>query len=983
MDASRAHPRPPTFPLDPHDLQRWIRFSAKGGVGRAKAIVDRASEDGTKDLMMLEGDEVIVLMDLGSEAYLGHCEGVVGLFRGQDVRFLQPKLKKPVMTPRDSAPRTSKSRLDPSTFDPHASASPLPGSSNHPGVESEDACGSSRDVVSDDSPKAREEEDRRPDVGLGRGRTAAEIEGLGITVKGGVSKQSIQSVVLQSDEIGNKPATSSPDLAGAFRTLSHALSTPPLDDNSSDHHTVPSLLTSPYSDTTSYSGPRTPYTPGPESRAMGWVLKELPATPDFAECVSTERIHSDSGPSQFEDHVPTNGFRPLKTSNSTVSSQSSRKYTLSPPSSAPNSLPGTPGDDPTLAFIFDSYRVPDSPLSIRPATQRRTKSSNAGVKGLVISPPVATSMWRSPEFSPVTQTLWTTSESMDSTQDVFVDSPISSQSHGRSIDYPSVHEPSRALSNSESYPIRHFAAAGLYTPSPSSISFQSFHSIDDVPGSLDHSSAETSDNSKTSLPNKLRKKASFRLRNLQSSPRTTTQESRDPVNLAAFPLLPPPPSLPTRLGSDPFYASSPPASPARQLSRKNSVGSKFSRKSSEKDKKVTHAGAGISSKDFEEETVQIGASAFEMVKPYAALLSLKDDERKEERDREGAQVEEEFLDYDRQGADNPLATPLRSDISTPQALAPRQVLSHFSPPTPLSAEGGGRSVEDHRAKEQKWIQTLSSGLSAAQVRKSKKMRSLVYAGIPSSVRGKVWSYLAEVQAEKAPGLYRHLCSLGKGAHSPAIEQDLLDNPQLADGSAGCEDLLAVLNAFAQHEPQLGYYPGLARIAALLLTQMIAEDAFFTLLSLVKNYGFRQFFAAGREELRLETIAFQFLLEMVEPKIARRFRELEIGTVDYLFSWISTFFLSILPLPTVLRIVDVFLLDPKTRYRAPLAILHLAHYPDSDLFPSRDSVLNHLLAPPPSAFSPAVLLPAVGDYKLSDDKVQKAIKKAAQVMLAPH
>ena len=186
--------------------------------------------------------------------------------------------------------------------------------------------------------------------------------------------------------------------------------------------------------------------------------------------------------------------------------------------------------------------------------------------------------------------------------------------------------------------------------------------------------------------------------------------------------------------------------------------------------------------------------------------------------------------------------------------------------------------------------------------------------------------------------------------------------------------------------------------------MPAEESFYTLVSLVKNYGFRQFFAVGREELRLEMIAFTFLLEMVEPKIARRFvsfsrldlavgfecsrvfrppqREFEIGTTEYLFSWLSSFFLSVLPLPTVLRLVDVFLLDPKTRYRAPLTILHLAQFPDLDQFPSRDSVLNYLLAPPPTAFSPAILIPAISNYKLSDDKVHKAIKRAAQEMLAP-
>lgn len=68
--ASKPPLRVPDFPLTPQSLERWIRFSAKGGIGRATAKVDRVSEDGESFLMMLEGDEIVVLMDLGQDIYL-------------------------------------------------------------------------------------------------------------------------------------------------------------------------------------------------------------------------------------------------------------------------------------------------------------------------------------------------------------------------------------------------------------------------------------------------------------------------------------------------------------------------------------------------------------------------------------------------------------------------------------------------------------------------------------------------------------------------------------------------------------------------------------------------------------------------------------------------------------------------------------------------------------------------------------------------
>ncbi|GAA5829356.1 hypothetical protein JCM3766R1_001069 [Sporobolomyces carnicolor] len=1172
--ATRPFPRIPEFPLAPTALQRWIRFSAKGGIGKARAKVDRVSEDGDKDLMMLEGDEIIVLMDLKDQTYLGHCEGVVGLFRHGDVEFLQAQLKKPVMTPRSSSSKhatpghsTSTSQGAPKSLLPKSSAPS--DSAQHSQSERTDQTGMSHDEDVSEASRDGKREFEQNRVGNSQFGThqTSEIEGLGIKVKYAPSHQDGEDRVLAAPATQNDvdaSTTRSPDLAGAFSALSHS----PLEEtfspaHSSDSHVVPPLLTSPHSEDTSHSAPTTPRTPAYDSVALMFT-KDLPPTPLVDQTTRLRTYFADESEPQLDALMGVDHRRPYrggqipfpantasafsssgslpsstidssavslaslvrgrlpKSSDSTTASGASHVSEGSGFGSASSSVPGTPGDDPTLAFIFDSYRysiVPNaivpggaaspgstmrhdqaqepepfgggrdngvrnrskslgqlgaaseirermqrgeaasalpphiSPTRTRtanpPSSQRQTsrdadtfptsstldslvsfessetesqpsmrstvhgtpsslgerhgqssrsrasvspeqprsevrsrKMSNiAGLKALDLSPSAiaATSaVWRSHnDASPVTQIAWNEAQSAkaNGASDLFVNSPASSESHDGHLDNLSL----PAVGASDQYLRRLPASEDAYAPSPSSISYQSSASAEDVSGSFDRSTEDIPDSSRV-VPNKLRKKPSFRLRKSQSS---SLRQADECLALASSGGLPPRPALPTRLGSDPFYAPAPPSPPVRQLARKTSISSKFSRKSSDKegekerkDKKVDY-GIGISNKDFEEETVQIGSNAFEIVKPFVALLSQDEQDGPDATREEHSQTE------------TYLTPSIRTDLSTPSPHAdhrfpPNQ--SHFSPPTPLSAEGDGKSVEDHRAKELKWIQALSSGVSAAQVRKSKKMRSLVQSGVPSSVRGKVWAFLAEADKEKQAGLFEGLCSLGRGRRAAVIDQDveslLIDNAQFAHGSAGREDLYAVLNAFSHFDPQLGHYPGLSNLVALLLTQMPAEESFYTLVSLVKNYGFRQFFAVGREELRLEMIAFTFLLEMVEPKIARRFREFEIGTTEYLFSWLSSFFLSILPLPTVLRVVDVFLLDPKTRYRAPLTILHLAQFPDLDQFPSRDSVLNYLLAPPPAAFSPAILIPAISNYKLSDDKVHKAIKRAAQEMLAP-
>ena len=72
----------PAFPLSPAELGKWSRFAIKGGIGHATAKEDRIAE-GTDELMFMEGDELVVLIDLGKGEYivspaLGHSPGQLG-----------------------------------------------------------------------------------------------------------------------------------------------------------------------------------------------------------------------------------------------------------------------------------------------------------------------------------------------------------------------------------------------------------------------------------------------------------------------------------------------------------------------------------------------------------------------------------------------------------------------------------------------------------------------------------------------------------------------------------------------------------------------------------------------------------------------------------------------------------------------------------------------------------------------------------------
>ncbi|TFK18877.1 hypothetical protein FA15DRAFT_760397 [Coprinopsis marcescibilis] len=106
--------------MDPQELARWTRFAMKGGIGKCTAVVDCVAES-SEDLMFLKDDEIVVLLQMPEleGIFLGYCEGVIGKFTSEHVRF-HSKLKKPIMAKRSSSTNPSPSSSS------HTGKSPTP-----------------------------------------------------------------------------------------------------------------------------------------------------------------------------------------------------------------------------------------------------------------------------------------------------------------------------------------------------------------------------------------------------------------------------------------------------------------------------------------------------------------------------------------------------------------------------------------------------------------------------------------------------------------------------------------------------------------------------------------------------------------------------------------------------------------------------------------------------------------------------------------
>ncbi|KZP26104.1 hypothetical protein FIBSPDRAFT_356910 [Athelia psychrophila] len=118
--------------MDAAELTRWIRFAAKGGIGKCTATKD--CRGGRRRSHVSQGeshidDAVTVLMEIPQRTDLYHGYREVGRCERHDVR-VHPKLKKPVMTKHSSTPisKASASTTSPSPSfiptDDHNTSSP-------------------------------------------------------------------------------------------------------------------------------------------------------------------------------------------------------------------------------------------------------------------------------------------------------------------------------------------------------------------------------------------------------------------------------------------------------------------------------------------------------------------------------------------------------------------------------------------------------------------------------------------------------------------------------------------------------------------------------------------------------------------------------------------------------------------------------------------------------------------------------------------
>ncbi|PWN22513.1 hypothetical protein BCV69DRAFT_145774 [Microstroma glucosiphilum] len=228
-----------------------------------------------------------------------------------------------------------------------------------------------------------------------------------------------------------------------------------------------------------------------------------------------------------------------------------------------------------------------------------------------------------------------------------------------------------------------------------------------------------------------------------------------------------------------------------------------------------------------------------------------------------------------------------------------------------------RPLPEDRDTLEKWQSILAEDDLAA-ARKSRKVKKLVQAGIPNSIRGKVWLFLANGGVRRRQGLFEQLCRTsqeakkgrkGKEAAYDAIEKDVPntfpDNKVFQEGQPGRADLEAILKAYTHYNPIIGYTQGMDLLVGIFLLHMAPEDAFWLLCALLRDVHLEGYYSKEMKQLHIDGVMFGQLLHSLDASLATHLQSMNLEPVHFTPKWFLPLYCRVLPWPTLLRVMDMF------------------------------------------------------------------------------
>ncbi|XP_061062701.1 LOW QUALITY PROTEIN: small G protein signaling modulator 3 [Eubalaena glacialis] len=286
---------------------------------------------------------------------------------------------------------------------------------------------------------------------------------------------------------------------------------------------------------------------------------------------------------------------------------------------------------------------------------------------------------------------------------------------------------------------------------------------------------------------------------------------------------------------------------------------------------------------------------------------------------------------------------------------------------------------------------------AISLPRSEKLRSLVLAGVPHSMRPQLWMRLSgalqkkrnselsyrEIVKDSAndetvaakqgplasfPGVsvsgVRRLCACSVPhrllwAGCQQIEKDLLrtmpSNACFAHvSSVGVPRLRRVLRALAWLYPEIGYCQGTGMVAACLLLFLEEEDAFWMMCAIIEDLLPASYFSTTLLGVQTDQRLLRHLIVQYLPRLDRLLQEHDIELSLITLHWFLTAFASVVHIRLLLRLWDLFFYEGSlVLFQTTLGMLRLK---EEELIQSENSAsIFNTLSDIPSQMEDADLL----------------------------
>ncbi|XP_034798513.3 TBC1 domain family member 3G-like isoform X1 [Pan paniscus] len=158
---------------------------------------------------------------------------------------------------------------------------------------------------------------------------------------------------------------------------------------------------------------------------------------------------------------------------------------------------------------------------------------------------------------------------------------------------------------------------------------------------------------------------------------------------------------------------------------------------------------------------------------------------------------------------------------------------------PLTAREA-KQIRREISRKSKWVKMLGEWDT---YKNSRKLIDRAYQGIPMNIRGPMWSVLLNIEEMKLknPGRYQIMKEKGKRSSEHIQQMDLDVSGTLRRHiffrdryGTKQRELLYILLAYEEYNPEVGYCRDLSHIAALFLLYLPEEDAFWALVQLLAS-----------------------------------------------------------------------------------------------------------------------------------------------------